>query len=301
MSLTVHHSISDLYRALNLPIAQEMDFTVHSLPHLHPTVPFSSPLFRAEYFSFVFVKSGTGQYTTDAQTFPIVPGTIYFTNPGHIKAFEITSLEHAHIITLTEGFLRENVHPDIFEEFPFLLAETVPPKVLPPAAYQQFEVLYMQLYYEFQGQSTYKQQILGNLFVVLLLKIKEQFWPAYNPIEEGDRNSQIVVKFKRLLEAQFKGLPHAQPTSLYQVQDYANTLNLHPNYLSQVIKSKTGKTVAMWITERMVGTAKALLKNTPLSAKEVAYQLGFSEPTHFSRFFKKHTGLTPLGYKKAPA
>ncbi|MEM8894992.1 MAG: AraC family transcriptional regulator, partial [Bacteroidota bacterium] len=56
--LIIHHSISDLYRALNLPISQETEFTIHSLPEIHPQVPFTSPTFRAEYYSFVFVKNG---------------------------------------------------------------------------------------------------------------------------------------------------------------------------------------------------------------------------------------------------
>ncbi|MCB0541544.1 MAG: AraC family transcriptional regulator, partial [Bacteroidetes bacterium] len=42
-----------------------------------------------------------------------------------------------------------------------------------------------------------------------------------------------------------------------------------------------------------------LLKNTTYSSKEIAYKLGFSEPTHFSRFFKKHTQLSPNTFRKS--
>ncbi|MCB0495272.1 MAG: AraC family transcriptional regulator [Cyclobacteriaceae bacterium] len=299
MSITVHHSISDLYRSLNLPIEQELDFTIHFLPGIHLNFPFKSPVFRAEYFSFVFVKDGKGNYTTDAQTFSYDSGTIYFTNPGHIKAFEIEEARDSYIITLTETFLRENVHPDIFDEFPFLLAETVPPIFISSEAFKEFEAIYLQIYTEFQKSSNYKNRILGNLFVVLLLKIKEQFWQSYNPLEEGDRNSQIVKSFKHLLEEQFKGLTNPGSMYNYRVQDYADALHLHPNYLNNVIKSKTGKTVNDWISERLLSAAKALLKNTNLSSKEIGYRLGYSEATHFSRFFKKLTQLSPLEYRKS--
>ncbi|NQX91372.1 MAG: AraC family transcriptional regulator [Flavobacteriales bacterium] len=283
---------------MNLPIEQELDFTIHFLPDIHTHTPFKSPKFRAEYFSFVFIKDGSGKYTIDEQTFAFSSNTVYFTNPGHIKSFEIDECNDVYIITLTEDFLRENVHTDVFGEFPFLLAETVPPKSLDSSKYEEFELLYQQINKEFQGTSKYKNHILGNLFVVLLLKIKEQFWSDYNPIEEGNRNSQIVKSFKLALEHRFNDRDDQKNSGILQVQDLANELNLHPNYLNSVIKSKTGRTVNDWISKRMLSQAQSLLLNTSLSAKEIAYQLGFSEPTHFSRFFKKHTNSSPSVYRK---
>lgn len=299
MELIVHHTISDLYRSLNLPIEQDLDFTIHFLPDLHKSTPFASPVFRAEYFSFVFVKDGKGSYTTDEKHFPFGPRTIYFTNPGHVKSFKIEELSDVYIITLTEHFLRTNVHADIFREFPFLLAETIPPKTLSVEEFAEFEGLYKQLYSEFAKNSSLKEKILGNLFVVILLKIKEKFWSAYDPLEEGDRNSEIVRSFKQLLEEQFTHLTDKASGGFHQVQDFAQMLNLHPNYLSHVIKSKTGKPVNDWIQERMLSAAKNLLTHTSLSSKEIGYRLGFSEPTHFSRFFKKHTTLSPIEFKKS--
>lgn len=295
----VHQSISDLYKALNLPIEQELEFTIHFLPEIHTKIPFQSPVFRAEYFSFVFIKSGKGQYTIDDQQFGFEDRTVYFTNPGHIKSFDIERSDDAYIITLTETFLRENVNPQIFDEFPFLLAEIVPPMVLTDDEYSELESLYQQITIEFKKDSPYKNKILGNLFVVLLLKIKERFWHGYDPIEEGDRNSEIVKSFKQLLEQQFKDLLSKDTSALFQVQDYAVALNLHPNYLSTVIKSKTGKSVNQWINDKQISTARTLLKTTSKTAKEISYQLGFSEPTHFNRFFKKHTGMTPGDYKSS--
>ena len=106
--------------------------------------------------------------------------------------------------------------------------------------------------------------------------------------------------FRKLLAQHFEGITkNPQEPALLQVQDFANEMNLHPNYLSQVIKSKTGKSVNYWIHQRMVSVAKALLKNAALSSKEISYSLGFSEATHFSRFFKKQTGMTPTTYKKS--
>jgi AraC-like DNA-binding protein len=300
MEIIVHHKISDLYKTLNLHYEKEIDFTILSIPDIHPQIPFKSPILRADYFSFILTKDGSGIYYLDDHKFPFDSKTIYFTNPGHIKSYELNESEDAYIIILTENFLRENVHSEIFGEFPFLLAEIVPPKKLSQSDLEEFTILYKQMLNEFNRDSEYKNKILGNLFLVLLLKIKEKFWSNYNPIDEGNRNSQIVKSFKQLLESVFKKIMENEQTdSKLHVQYFAERLNLHPNYLNSVIKSKTGRTVNDWISERTISAAKNLLMSTSYSSKEIAYRLGFSEPTHFSRFFKKQTQLSPGTYRKS--
>ena len=299
METIVHHKISDLYKTLGLPLDQEIDFTVMSIPDIHPQIPFKSPKLRADYFSFILTKEGSGTYYLDDNKFPYSSQTFYFTNPGHLKSYELKEVKEAVIITLTEKFLKENVNLEIFSEFPFLLAEVVPPKKLSINEFEEFEILYKQIVNEFEKNSTYKNKIQGNLFTVLLLKIKEKFWVNYNPIEEGNRNSQIVKSFKQLLESEFrKVMDNEQIDSKLQAQYLADQLNLHPNYLNSVIKSKTGKTVNDWISYQTLIVAKDFLLNTSYSSKEIAYKLGFSEPTHFSRFFKKQTLLSPGAFRK---
>lgn len=299
MHVIVHHSISDLYKTLGLSFENEIDFTVMSIPDIHPQIPFKSPQLRADYFSFILTKDGSGTYFLDENKFPYNSHTFYFTNPGHLKSYELTEAKEAFIITLTEKFLSENVHLEIFGEFPFLLAEIVPPIELSRSDFEELEVLYHQMINEFEKDSEYKDKILGKLFSILLLKIKEKFWSDYNPIEEGSRNSQIVKSFKQQLELKFKGiLDGKQSKGKLQVQDIAESLSIHPNYLNSVIKNKTGRTVNDWISERTLSVAKNLLINTSISSKEIAYKLGFSEPTHFGRFFKKHTNLSPSIFRK---
>ena len=299
MELITHHSISDMYKYLDLPFEQEMDFTIHFKPAIFQQIPFKSPKFREDYFSFSFIKDGAGFYTIDENKFSFNSRSVYFTNPGHIKSFEVDELRDAYMITFTENFLREYVHPEIFDEFPFLLAEIVPPRILSEEKFKEFENLYKQIFNEYQKSSVYKNKILGNLFVVLLLKLKENFWLDYNPILEGSRNSLIVKSFKQLLESEFRKIRRKQQNEVkLKAQYFAEKLNLHPNYLNSVIKTKTGKSLNEWIVLRTLSTAQELLKNTTLSIKEIAYQLGFSEPTHFNRFFKKQQSTTPNSYRK---
>ncbi|MBB5634268.1 AraC-like DNA-binding protein [Pedobacter cryoconitis] len=297
----VFNKLLDQYQYLGLTeefIDEEADFTIHNLKDIHQVIPYQSPVYRTNFFSFVFVKDGSGKYTTDELVFEIRPGTIYFTNPGHFKSYEWRTLEEVYLVTLSESFLKENVHADIFDEFPFLLAETVPPRVIKPDVFTEFEQLYQQINRAYFSRSVYKNRIIGNLFVVLLLRIKECFWKDYNPIYEGNRSSQIVKNFKKLLEKHYRQLASGEAQMMFRVQDYADAQHLHPNYLNNVIKSKTGKAIGTWISEKTIAEAKSMLQNSAISIKEVAYRLGFSESANFSNYFKKHTGFSPVFYRK---
>jgi AraC-like DNA-binding protein len=275
-----------------------MDFTIFNLKNINEALPFRSPINRLNFFVFAFVKEGAGKYTIDEQEFEIKSGTVYFTNPGHYRSFEWTQLEEVYLITLSESFLKENVHAQIFEDFSFLLTETFPARVVSADIYEEFERLYLQIHKEYTSNSPFRQRLIGNLFVVILLKIKEYFWLDYNPIYEGNRSSQIVKDFKRLLEKHYRDISNGTAYQVYRIQEYADAQSLHPNYLSNVIKTKTGKAIGTWITEKTIAEAKSMLQNSSVSIKEIAYRLGFAESAHFSNYFKKHTHTSPASYRK---
>lgn len=290
--------VVDLYNALDIPIEQDSQFSMDNLLKLHKSIPYKSPVFRTNYFSFIFVKNGKGNYTTDDQTFEYGPRTIYFTNPGHIKAFEFYELEEAYLITFSEEFLKTNIHQDIFTEFPFLLSETVPPQRPNKKEYAEIEKLYLQILSEYKDSSVYKNKIIGSLLVALLLKIKALFWQNYYPLQENGTSSKIVRVFKENLEKQYKDLAENRTDKIFQPHHYAGLQQLHPSYFSQVIKSKTGRSPSQWINEKTTSFAKSLLKNSSSSIKEITFAVGFEETAHFSNFFKKQTGLSPTAFRK---
>jgi AraC-like DNA-binding protein len=300
-NLRVLNNAKDLYDQLGIAIDgldSKSEFSIYNLGDFQLQLPYVSPLFRANFFSFVFVKNSRGTSFSDQYTFDIEPGTIYFNNPGYIKHVVLNDVKDLYLATLSESFLKENVQADIFEEFPFLLAENVTPKTLSMEQFSEFEQLYGQVMKEYASDSPYRNKLIGYLFVVILLKIKEYFWNDYDPIREGNRSSQIVKNFRRMLEKHYRNLSKGITDKVFRVQEYAEALNLHPNYLNTVIKSKTGKPVGMWIVEKTIAEAKFLLRNSDISIKEIAYRLGFAESPHFSNYFKKHTKISPVLYRK---
>ena len=295
--IKIYNSMSEFYASMGGTLEQDIDFTIHRLEEVHGEVPIASPLFRANYYSVLIIRKGRGRYIIDSQSYPTQDGTIYFTNPGHIKGFEIYELSHGYVITFSESFLKQYVHENILDEFPFLIAEVAPPSYPDREVFQIFDDLGTQILQEYHSDSAYKFKVIGSLTVVLLLKIKERFWKAYNPLTESPTSSAIALTFKRNLETHFRDFLARKCDRLFQVQDYAQAQYLHPSYFSTVIKRKTGKSVNTWIAEKRIAEAQSLLARSSESIQEIAFRLGFKDAAHFSRFFKKHTERSPKGFR----
>lgn len=275
-------------------------FTIHNMKDVGLSMPYQSPLYRPDFFSFLFVKDGIGKYTIDEYAFDIQPHSIYFTNPSNYRTFSWLAIEEIYLLTFDETFLKKYIDKDVFLRFPFLLTETVQPQIVTVEFYSDAEKVYRQILAEYKSKLSFKYKIIGHLLAVLLYKIEEYFWKDYNPLQEGSRGSQIVKSFKQLLEKHYSDLGAGKAEKVFRVQDYANAQHLHPNYLSSLIKSKTGKPIAAWIAEKTISQARSMLQNSSLSIKEITYRLGFSETAHFSNYFKKHAGLTPVQYRREP-
>lgn len=115
-------------------------------------------------------------------------------------------------------------------------------------------------------------------------------------ITRQDVNRDILTRFERLLDNYFseknvlqKGLP--------TVKYCASELCLSTNYFGDLIKKETGKTALEWIQNKIIDIAKEQLLIPTSSISQVAYGLGFQYPQHFTRVFKKVTGITPHEYR----
>jgi len=300
--IKVYPTLREQYLAMGLDYVvgrEPDDFTIFNLNEVFHQLPYQAETSRLDFFVFDFIKRGKGTYRVDEQQYEIKPYSFYFTNPGHFRSYRWDEIDEVMLITFSESFLQEYVHPQVFSQFPFLLDENLPVRSLTPALFEEFEHIYQQIRREYQSHSPYRCELIGHLLVVLLLKMKEHLWQRYNPIQEGKRSSQIVRRFKQLLENHYHALRIGHADGVLHVQDYADDQHLHPNYLNTVIRTKTGKSVNTWITEKNITEAKALLQHTALTAKEIAYRLGFNEPAHFSNYFKKHTHSTPTAYRNS--
>lgn len=115
-------------------------------------------------------------------------------------------------------------------------------------------------------------------------------------ITRNETNKDIIVKFEYLLNEYFQ---HQNPKTegLPSVKYFADKVYLSPNYFGDLIKKETGKTAQEYIQHHIIEMAKEHILNGTQTVSQIAYELGFQYPQHFSRLFKKHVGCTPNEYK----
>lgn len=77
----------------------------------------------------------------------------------------------------------------------------------------------------------------------------------------------------------------------------ADNLNLSANYFGDLVKKETGKTAQEYIHLKIIAVAKEKMSDPAKSLSEIAYELGFKYPQHFSRIFKQYVGQSPSSFK----
>ena len=109
-------------------------------------------------------------------------------------------------------------------------------------------------------------------------------------------NADVVQRFEKLLKDYF-GRDDLTASGLPPVTYFASALHLSANYLSDLLQKFTGKSTMEHIHLELVEKAKSLLWGTENSISEIAYELGFEYPSHFTKIFKAKTGKSPSEYR----
>ena len=104
-----------------------------------------------------------------------------------------------------------------------------------------------------------------------------------------NRQKQIVDDFFRLLHQH-----HKQERS---PSFYADKLCMTSKYLSSILKQTTDCSLYQWITNFSLQEAKVLLRSSDMSIIQISEELNYPNSSFFARFFKKHTGMTPLQFR----
>lgn len=151
------------------------------------------------------------------------------------------------------------------------------------------------IYYELsQAVDKHSKSLIANN-IELLLNYCLRFYDRQF-ISRGELNKDFIVRFENLLDDYFNSeLPRSK--GLPTVKYFADQLHLSPNYFGDLIKKETGKTPMDHIRLKVMSMAKEMIFDRSKTLSEIAYELGFKHPQHFSRMFKNETGYTPNEYR----
>lgn len=130
-----------------------------------------------------------------------------------------------------------------------------------------------------------------ELLLDYCLRFYERQFVSREPV-----NRDILSRFETLLDEYFAGR-EAEKYGLPTVKFCADRLCLSAGYFGDLIKKETGKSAQSYIQSKVISLAKERILNPSKSITQVAYELGFQYPQHFTRLFKKLVGQTPNDYR----
>jgi len=138
-----------------------------------------------------------------------------------------------------------------------------------------------------------KRLIVSNVEMVLnyCVRFYDRQFITRDNVHKG-----ILEKFETLLNDYFH-TDKTQTIGLPSVAYCASELNLSANYFGDLIKKETGKTAQEYILSKLIDVAKERIFDQSKSVSEIAYELGFKYPQHFTRLFKQKVGYTPNEYR----
>jgi AraC family transcriptional regulator, transcriptional activator of pobA len=247
---------------------------------------------KSDFYRIALCRRGAVTVDCGLETFRHHRNTIHFNFPSQLFSFYDKSDDmFAYYMLFNEAFI-EDLLPlnSMQKQFPFLDYEGIPFFEFTETEAQEVEDLFLKINEEIKGKKVGLKQSI-QLYINLILIAANRSYIRQNLSKklEPTKDSNILTRFKKLVSQYF--------ITKRQVADYAQLLTITPNHLNKIIKEQTGRTASDFIADMILMEAKALLKHTELSISEIAYQLDFTDPSHFNKFFKKGTEHTPLQYR----
>ncbi|RKN82994.1 helix-turn-helix domain-containing protein [Ulvibacterium marinum] len=172
----------------------------------------------------------------------------------------------------------------------FFGTQDIPIVSIPENQKPKFNLLYQVFVEEFSTpdniQGDMLQMLLKRLIIICTRLAKEQHIVKKLDNEQVD----VIRKFNVLVDTHYK--------TKRKVSDYADMLYKSPKTLSNLFAIYNQKSPQQIILDRLALEAKRLINFTDKQNQEIAYELGFNDPAHFSRFFKKMIGQSPTKYRE---
>lgn len=237
---------------------------------IKPTVPHK----HASYFELIILSRGAGYHVIDDQTFDVLPPTVYFLKPGQTHCWNFSQIPKGYVILFREELLSK-------EDLAIIYQLNTCITVSDPVGFFQLTDTFCGDY----NHDTTNLKLLKAYLHLVLLKISSYSSPV------SEKPFQAVYY-------QFKNLINENYERVNKVQDYAGLLNISTAQLNLICKQISGKTPSAIINERILLESKTLLAVTGQSIKEIALYLQFADTSHFVKFFKANTNLTPGQYRE---
>lgn len=256
-------------------------FPAHtSIPHAH------------NFYEICLFFRASGVHNIDFKSYKIQSGAIHIIAPGRVHLIQPGPGTEGFIVAFSSGFY-DSFAPQnkALSQLAFYNLQLSQPILnLDAAATDYLKNWVKNLILDLTTSQQQPIQLHWSHLNLLLWKI-HALYEADFPFDHQSRHNtlELFYKFKRLVEEYF--------VQKHQVQDYANMLYISPGHLNRISKMVSGETASRVIQDRIVLEAKRLLCYSDKTNREIAFQLNFRDPSHFTRLFKNVTNLTPSAFR----
>lgn len=278
-----------------------------SSPTLHPQVSVAE-LFRADFslydakiydmYALILVEEEFGELIRDGKVLPYTKGSLITIRPGQSIEMRMNyrMKPHGWMLTFKPELLERTGLGRDFYMFSYFNSDYSEAINLTDMEYGVIKNCFANLYAELHTPQDHLSGQMIRLGIGTLLSYVKRYFEKQHTISIK-KGETLVGKLDVLLEKYLRsGLPaqHGQPTVTWCAEQF----KLSPNYFGDLIKKEVHITAQEYIRDKIVSHAQVLLRQTNMTINEIAEELGFAYPNHFTRMFHKATGYTPLKYRK---
>jgi len=242
---------------------------------------------RIQFHALIVITKGRGKHTIDFQEVDLFPGVILPLTKEQVHSFHKPLTVSGFVISFEEDFLTQNISEQnlfhflqLFHNSNILLGEENMEALTP-----FLELL--QNTHE-QTNQNLKSELINSIFMGLLFQIK-RLSIYQHEIFESQRFKDFI-RFKQLLTEKYQ--------ENHNAKDYANDLSISYKYLNDICREISKVTAKSFIDKWLLLEIKRNISEKKFTSQEVAFKMGFKEPSNFIRFFKRFTGITPTQFQK---
>ena len=248
-----------------------------NLPHKH------------DFYLCMVVTRGSGTHEIDFKTYRVQPGRVFLMQPGQMHFWKLSADIDGFIFFHSREFYEEGYTHSRIRQFPFFRSFQSGPLVQLDArslrALGDYGAVLLKEYGSGLPLSMEKMHSLINAIYIDLLRCY-----SGSRLGQNSRYLETFSVFEEMVETGYR----SQTLPKY----YAARLNISEKHLNRICRACVNKTSTQVIAERILLEAKRLLSQVRKNVTEVGSELGFSDPSYFVRFFRKHAGVTPLQFQK---
>lgn len=245
---------------------------------------------QLKFYNLIFFTEGKGKHFVDFNWYHVQQNSLVYLTKEQVHAFQFSKNLKGYCVIFTEGFFIK-CFSHLPEKFVFrLFNPQLFSSIIQIPKESDFIEYFHLLKKEYSKSNTFnKNAILESLLTVLISKAEHIKQDQTFHIKNA---SKIITfqKFTNLIEANFHKSRHAA--------FYAEKLAITYKHLNTICKDLVNKTAKLVIDDFIILQAKRNLINSNLKSSQLAYKMGFEDPTNFTKYFKKHTTFTPKAFKK---